>query len=259
MRETNRTYHTGNRYSKATKEYARRLRFLGKSFGEIAQEIHIAESTAHLWTKDVRLTDKQKKLIDERRKSHPRNKRVYTINERVAMGKRLAQYREKYTDRDLLKKIVGFFKKHGRIPLKRELPSRAFRQHFGSWNNAIRLAGFEPNPELFAKRVTAHDGHVCDSFAEKIIDDWLADHQIPHTRNVPYHGSKMTADFFIASQNLLIEFFGLKGVNRKYDDTLQRKFRIIRRQKLKIISLFPEDLLKEAFSRKLGKIFNAPT
>jgi hypothetical protein len=50
---------------------------------------------------------------------------------------------------------------------------REYQQRFGSWNNAIRLAGFEPNSVIFSKKFLAKDGHVCDSYAEKIIDDWL--------------------------------------------------------------------------------------
>lgn len=46
-----------------------------------------------------------------------------------------------------IKIIQDFYKKHGRIPKRRELNnySSMFRKVFGSWNNAIKAAGYEPN------------------------------------------------------------------------------------------------------------------
>lgn len=43
--------------------------------------------------------------------------------------------------------IQKFYKEHGRIPKRREMNSYAsvFRKTFGSWNNAIIEAGYEPN------------------------------------------------------------------------------------------------------------------
>ena len=75
---------------------------------------------------------------------------------------------------ELYKQIKEFYKKNKRIPLKREFPHYdAIRARFGTWNKAIEAAGFEPNPVMFSKKFIAKDGHICDSFSEKIIDDWL--------------------------------------------------------------------------------------
>jgi hypothetical protein len=39
------------------------------------------------------------------------------------------------------------------------------------------------------KKYIAKDGHKCDSFAEKIIDDWLYSNNVEHQRNIPYPNS----------------------------------------------------------------------
>ncbi len=127
--------------------------------------------------------------------------------------------------------------------MKKEFNSRrSFRTYFGTWNNAIRAAGFESNPELFAKRVRAQDGHVSDSFTESIIDNWLFSHGISHERSRRYPESRMTADFYIPSCNLFIEYFGLKGVNRIYDKNFLRKMRLVKRLHLRLVSLFVDDV-----------------
>lgn len=253
-----RKHHNGRRYTAATKKQAKALRSAGFSIGEIAQKIHAAESTIYLWTQDILLTTEQKEAIEQRRKKHPcNNNHAFTFKERLALGRRLApyQFKKQHSKKSLINEIRLFFEEHGRIPLKKEFNSRrAFRLYFGSWNNAIIAAGFEPNPELFAKRVLARDGHICDSFAEKIIDDWLAMNKIPHERNIRYPGSRMTADFFIKHTETYVEFFGLKGVNKKYDTHLQNKLLLVREHALKFIPLYTEDIQNSRFTNKLQQI-----
>lgn len=86
---------------------------------------------------------------------------------------------------------------------------------FGTWNKTIEAAGFKSNPVKFSKKFITKDGHICDSFAEKIIDDWLYSKNIKHQRNVPYPNSPYTADFLIKGK--FIEFFGLSGELKEYD------------------------------------------
>ena len=150
------------------------------------------------------------------------------------------------------KKIESFYQKCGRIPVKREMYGvyREARKSFGNWNNAITAAGFIPNPVLFAKRQKACDGHECDSFAEKIIDDWLYKKHIPHKRSIRYPNSqKLTADFVTKSQ--WIEFFGLAGEVKEYDRSVQKKKRLAKKHGLPLIALYPRDLFP---IRRLSKL-----
>lgn len=142
----------------------------------------------------------------------------------------------------VVKAISNFYRNYGRIPLKRELPTqyRPARRAFGSWNDAIKSAGFNPNPVLFANKHTANDGHQCDSLAEKIIDDWFFARNIPHNIHVPYPNTKMSADFEVNGK--LIEFLGLKGELKRYDELLIQKERLWKDQNLNVIKVYPNDL-----------------
>ena len=149
----------------------------------------------------------------------------------------------------ILTDIKIFYKQNGRVPLKREYKHyKAARSRFGTWNKTIIAAGLNPNPVLFAKKYVANDKHVCDSLSEKIIDDWLFARQVPHKINVPYAGTKMTADFEV--NGTLIEFFGLRGQLKSYDRLADKKEQLFKDKHLNVISLYPRDLFPE---NKLGK------
>lgn len=229
------------RYSVAIKMKARELRKKGMTHREVAKGLGISLGSAHLWTAMITLTKEQKRAIRKRSAEQaffPERRRRLSEAARV----NLAAYREKYTKEILLEKIVGFYRRHGRIPLKREFNMhREYKLRFGSWNNAIKLAGFNPNPVLFSYKFKARDGHFCDSFTEKIIDDWLSVRRIFHQRNVRYGGTKMTADFFIPPRTVM-EFFGLAGVQKSYDEIIERKKELCRKLKLHLVSVYPEDI-----------------
>ncbi len=130
---------------------------------------------------------------------------------------------------------------------------REAREFFGSWNNAIKVVGFTPNPILFAKKQRAYDGHQCDSLAEKIIDDWLDEKNIKHERNIKYPSNpKLTADF--VTKHYWIEFFGLFGEMDDYDALVKEKQKLARKYKLPLIELYPKDLFPVSrLSEKLLK------
>jgi hypothetical protein len=146
-----------------------------------------------------------------------------------------------------------FYGQNGRIPFKREfLHYHSARNQFGSWNKAIKAAGFSPNPVMFAKKYIANDGHKCDSLAEKIIDDWLHRKNIPHKRNVKYpEDYGLTVDFVVYER--WIEFFGLSGQHKRYDELKNLKIKLANKHKLNLVEIYPEDLFPEF---KLGKILN---
>ncbi len=149
-----------------------------------------------------------------------------------------------YYQTKCLKELHSFHKLHGRIPLKKEVPRlcSATRRAFGSWNKAIQIAGYEPNPVLFAHKNIALDGHICDSFSEMIIDNFLFSCAISHEINVPYPGNpKLTADFVVGK--FWIEFFGLAGVVGDYDFHMHQKFQIAREHNLSLVAVYPNNLV----------------
>lgn len=150
--------------------------------------------------------------------------------------------------------ITKFVDEYKRIPVKRETGYlyKVARRFFGTWNKAIEAAGFEPNPVIFAKRQLASDGHVCDSLAEKIIDDYLFEKGISHEKNFPYPEGDYTADFKI--ENNYIEYFGLAGELVRYDELVEIKKQIATKYKLNLLEIYPKNLyrkngLEEIFGR----------
>jgi len=246
----------GRRYTEIVRDKARALRKNGLTHREIAEELGVSVGIVFLWTKGIVLSMEQKKAIQERR-----YKPTFTKERRRKLSQlakiHLSRYWKKpFSKEKLLDKIRQFYLKHGRIPLKREFNLyETYQRNFGSWNNAIKLAGFEPNQVIFSKKFIAEDGHICDSFAEKIIDDWLNKNNINHVKNIFYSDKKMTADFAVG--NVRIEYFGLQGLNRVYNKSIKRKQKLCERANLKLIAIYPHELFSKNFKSCLGNILKA--
>lgn len=156
---------------------------------------------------------------------------------------------------NILQRIRLFHRKQKRIPVKREMYGayKEARRIFGGWNAAITAAGFRPNPVLFAEKHVANDGHPCDSFAERIIDDWLSSKGLTHQRSVPYPEEKrLTADFVVGSR--WIEFFGLAGELEAYDALVKKKRQLSRKYHLSFVALYPRDLFPKNRLQEILKI-----
>lgn len=243
----------GIRHTPETKQLARALRRSGLSHKDIAKQLAISSSSVLLWTKDIELSPEQKKILRNRwtislQKIKPEQLKKSAIKNLSAYWKPTP------SNEELLKRLQKFYSTHGRIPLKREFNSTyiQYLKRFGGWNNAIKLAGFEPHNVIFSKKHIAKDGHVCDSVAEKIVDDWLFKNNIPHERNVRYTNTKMTADF--AVDKAFIEYFGLAGESKSYDAVIERKRDFCSEHGLRLIEIYPKDL----FPNKLSEIINLP-
>lgn len=227
-----------------TKERAIQMRKDGMTHREIVREMGISLGTASLWTKGIVLTQEQHDAIERRRIAA-----VFTEERRRKLAKQARKflapfiYKRRYTNKMLIKRIKDFYRKNGRIPLKREFNSyRGFRSRFGSWNNAIVKAGFTPNP-CSARRYIARDGHTCDSLAEKMIDDFLFEHHVKHERSAPYPNyNRFKTDFVI--NGIFIEYFGRVGL-RDYDEIIMRKKVLCQKANIRLIELYPTDILEK--------------
>ena len=153
----------------------------------------------------------------------------------------------------VIERIMRFYQKNKRIPFKREMWGiyKPARKYFGTWNSAIIAAGFKSNPVMFASHHIAKDGHRCYSLAEKIIDDYLFRHNIQHERSIPYPESECTVDFKIGEK--WIEYFGLAGEHKRYDQLRKQKQRMAKKFKLNLIEIYPKDLFKD---KQLDSFFN---
>jgi hypothetical protein len=134
---------------------------------------------------------------------------------------------------------------------------KQYREHFGSWFEALVEANILPGSTLqgvYGVRCIALDGHVCNSLSEKIIDDWLYRNDISHSKEpvYPYHPelnpNNRRADWKIA--DYYVEFFGLTG-NIEYDKKTIIKMKLAEINDLKLIGLFSDDLYE--LGEKLGQ------
>lgn len=247
-------------YSEELKEEVRRARSGGRTHREIAADFSLNTSTVFEWTKGIVMSPSQEQDIKVRKME-----KMYTPSLRKKLSDyarvRLAPYhQQKHSREDRIERIRSFVKEHGRIPLKKEFNDYAgYKKCFGSWNNAIETAGFKPNDLWFTHQYLADDGHICDSFSEKIIDDWLNAHDVVHERSIPYGISKMTADFFLPTQNVFIEFFGLAGSLDGYDKVLARKRILAKELGMNIVELFPKDLKSVTCSERVLRSIITPS
>lgn len=173
-----------------------------------------------------------------------------------------AEARRIYTKEKLIQMIKAFVEKHGRIPTKNEFvkmrnsfyPNHTtFRDYFGTWNNAIKEAGYEPNERWFTTRdLFAKDGHKCHSISEIIIDDWFFENHIPHIREYLYPEGRYSCDFVV--NNIFIEFFGLVNalnISPNYGEIIKKKKEMCKKYNIQLIELYEKDLYNLDYA--LGK------
>lgn len=169
---------------------------------------------------------------------------------------------QKHTKKNILLNIKEAAKKLGRVPVKRELPllaDAAFRL-FGSWNAAVKIAGLEPhrsddNRMYRRTRTQARDGHVCDSVSEAIIDNWLHQNKISHTRAARYPTTNHKADWAVQDGKIFVEYFGLAKDSPRYDREIKLKKSLCQKNAIKLVEIYPSDLYpRVALGKKFGFI-----
>jgi hypothetical protein len=114
---------------------------------------------------------------------------------------------------------------------------------FGSWLAALLEAQILDGGARKTPRGTqclAKDGHVCLSIAEKTIDDLLTEMGIVHEKEVPYPEGRYRCDF--VSKDVFIEYFGFPD-EYDYYCKIKTKQKICKRFGLRLVAIYPEDLL----------------
>jgi len=160
-----------------------------------------------------------------------------------------------FTKEEVIYKIKDAADKLGRTPTSKEVVSKltgAAQKFFGTWNKAIGDCGLDANTEWMRKiRVLCRDGHMADSLSERIVDDWLSEKGIEHERCKTYPKEfRLNCDFYLVRYNVWLEYFGLAGEHKHYDETVERKKKLARGLGLKLVYLLPSDLYPD---RKIGE------
>lgn len=116
------------------------------------------------------------------------------------------------------------------------------KKQYTSHLAALIDAGVLPDGTRRTARGTqclAADGHLCLSIGEKMIDDWLSAHGIPHDREPPWPEGRMRGDFLVGKT--FIEYFGLLG-DPDYDAKILLKKNMAQRHGIRLISIYPGDI-----------------
>ena len=122
------------------------------------------------------------------------------------------------------------------------------KELFPSWFHLLNEAGIlETIKTGRGIKCLANDGHLCNSLAEKEIDDWLFKNKIQHEKEplYPTHekynpNTRKRADWLV--NDIFIEYFGLVGDN-KYDKSILEKKQIATENNIELIEIYPKDLL----------------
>lgn len=96
---------------------------------------------------------------------------------------------------------------------------------------------------LIIKQI-AKDGHTCDSNAEKMVDDFLYENGFKHDVHVKYPTISKVSDFKVG--DIYIEYAGLHGSSKAYDDKMEYKIQYCKENGLKLYVLY--DTSKKSLS-----------
>lgn len=156
--------------------------------------------------------------------------------------------RRKHGIQDLILLLQNSSQKVGRTITKREMGRIAdiCVREFGSWNKALVAANLMPHRSdsnrMFKRvRTTAKDGHRCDSVSEAIIDNWLTEHAIAHTRDAAYPSTGHKADWSLG-RDVFVEYFGLANDSARYDRSIEEKRTLCEKHRIDLIEIYPADI-----------------
>lgn len=121
-----------------------------------------------------------------------------------------------WTNEEILKSIKIFVSKNNKIPKLRdfqntqEYPNRdTVQSRFGSWNNAIKEAGFQPSEnDGFGINTEALDGHIYRSQAEAYFVDNYLWNKYEYIIEPKYPNNLWRYDWYVPSLDLYIELDG---------------------------------------------------
>ena len=103
-------------------------------------------------------------------------------------------------------------------------------------------------------------GEAVRSGAEKRIADWLFRHSVRYEYERPVFDPRGSCvgvpDFYLPDHGVFVEYWGLAGKDRGYEDRMARKTERYLRNGVRVVSLYPGDLcdLGSALGSRLGRV-----
>jgi len=121
-------------------------------------------------------------IVDENEKIINRNPSKEELRSVSLYKKEESRSLERYTDQELLNYIVKFYEDNGRVPTANDFlsdpqypSSPTYRSHFGSWNDALEMAGFRPNKK---------NNYTKQELLESLEKFYEENSRIPSTRDL---------------------------------------------------------------------------
>lgn len=132
-------------------------------------------------------------------------------------------------------------------------PARTFKAHAPP-SGAVFRAGLlsrllgwfrrrlkRPAPEAPAPPpLTARNGQALRSRGELLIANWLDDHGFAWEYEPKVAG--FTPDFVLREERVIVEYWGMKGRSRRYDEKIREKKRRYRKQGWQVVGVEPKHL-----------------
>ena len=161
-----------------------------------------------------------------------------------------------WTKETILLSIKQFYQNHNRIPISRDFThnvnfpeASTVQNHFGSWNAAIKAAGFVPNlgtSDLYGTPTIAKDNVLYRSKAEAyFVDNYLYGKYI-YEYERKYDNHNKYYDFYLPESNLYIELDG-----QLRPEIIQEKILINKQENKKLLVIQTDDIYKKDFILKL--------
>jgi len=153
--------------------------------------------------------------IKEVRAQYPLINDISTVLKNFAKRNIVVDYTRRHqSPSELLENIRIFYNKYNRVPQYRDFSnnvpqSKVYVRRFGSWNEAIKAAGFEPNEnDGFGTRTIANDGVLYRSHYETMfVNKFLFNKEI-YKYEVKYSSHNKYYDFYLPERDIYIEIDG---------------------------------------------------
>ena len=155
-----------------------------------------------------------------------------------------------YTKDEIINCIQSFYKEHSRIPQARDFSNTTkypnattVITHFDTWNNAIKIAGFEPKLfTVYNSQIKADDGQIYRSNLESDFVNKFLFKKHDYIYEPKYDNSNKRYDFYLPNLDLYIEVDG----QIRHPSIMQEKIRINKEENKKLLILTS----KEIYSNK---------
>ncbi len=151
---------------------------------------------------------------------------------------------KEYSNEELLSAIKTFHKENNRLPQSRDFKNNylypndtTIEKRFGSWNNAIKEAGFEPNNQYgYGVNTIGIDGSLYRSQVEAYFANTQLYNKFQYEYEKPY-GNGWYYDFYLPELNLYIEITAGLRPDRilekiEFNKKLNRKFLVLRYEEI---------------------------